>query len=67
MDVSVDLPGIVVEGVERLHGDDDDHDQREDDERVDGLEDEAEGFVPSEVRMGCADDPLGEDDVDDEQ
>ena len=50
-----------------MNRDDDQHDEGDNDESVDGEEKPANSAVPAEPRMRCAEDALGEDDVDDEQ
>ena len=67
LDVTVDAAGVVIESVEGLHGAGDEHDETDDDGRVDDLEGEREELVPAEVRVRGAEDALGKDEVDDEE
>ncbi|KAL9607141.1 MAG: hypothetical protein Q9167_007918 [Letrouitia subvulpina] len=66
-DVSVDALGVLVQGVEALDVGGDQHDQADDDEDVDCVEEVGEEGVPAAVGMRGSDDPLGKDEVDDEE
>lgn len=65
-DGAIDVFGVGVEGVEGLHDGGDEHDERQHDEDVGGDEGPVGEFVPAQVRVGGAEDALGEDEVDDE-
>lgn len=67
MDVAIDALGVFVEGVETLNHAGDESDQADDYEDVDADECEMYGSVPSDVRMMGSEDPLGEEEVHDEE
>ncbi|KAL9098520.1 MAG: hypothetical protein Q9163_005837 [Psora crenata] len=67
LDVSIDVPGVVIEGEEGLNDDGDEHGQGGNDQDVDGDEGPITGGMPSDPGMGGPKDPLGENEIDDKE
>ena len=63
----VDATGVGIQSIKALHHDRNQHEQRHDNQHVDGLKEAREQRVPARAGMRGSDNPLREDDVDDEK
>lgn len=66
LNISCDKAGVSVQSVETDNRDGDKHDQADYEKCVESDEEEVEEWMPSAIWMGCSDNSLREDIVDDE-